>query len=245
VLRLAPARNSRALGSLRTAGRVAQVTWHHGDASGGGARGRVCRWSPASRRRLLFVSGSIDWESLRKEWGGDWLFMTLTYRLDPGAERAKRDLDVLGRRWAREWGACLWAAWSEIAGDGDRLRVDADYARANDMVRYFVAYASTGRKAYQHIVPPTWAESTGRWWGKRGLPIHWEEHELRRADYVRIRRLLLRYRQSRSRRRLSAPHGMNGCWVLGQRSHSLRDAIHRVLQDGSGSRTSSSGGPAP
>jgi hypothetical protein len=172
-------------GTLRTAGRVVQVSWQGGQTSTGGARGRIRRWSPASRRRLLFVAGSVDWEGLRSEWGGEWLFVTLTYRTDPGPDRCKRDLDVLARGWARRWGACrwlwkmefqrrgvvhfhvlawvpksgqvpltayriwLWEAWRRIAGEGDRLRVDVDYSRARDMVRYFVAYADNGRKAYQ------------------------------------------------------------------------------------------------
>ena len=160
---------------------MVQVSWRGGTPIRvSGARGRVCGWSAASRRRLLKVAGSVDWEGVRAEWGGAWLFLTLTYREDPGPERCKRDLDVLARRWARRWGHArwlwkmefqgrgvphfhflgwvpkdgavalaayrwwLWDAWREIAGAGVRQRVDVDYARARDMVRYFVAYASTG-----------------------------------------------------------------------------------------------------
>ena len=226
------------------------------------------RWSPASRRRLLFVSGSVDWEGLRAEWGGEWLFLTLTYRDDPGPERSKRDLDVLARRWAREWGGCRWLwkmefqrrgvvhfhllawvprksrealagyrvwlrrTWREIAGEGLPLRVDADYAKARDMVRYFVAYSTEGRKAYQHIVPSEWVESTGRWWGLRGISVSWEERRLTRSEYVRVRRSLLRYRQSTSRRRLRPLRSSNGCWALGQGTGTLSAAVIRLLGEG-------------
>jgi hypothetical protein len=222
-------------------------------------------WSAASRRRLLRVSGAIDWEGLRDTWGGDWLLATLTYRDDPGPSRAKRDLDVLGRRWARRWGACrwvwkmefqrrgvvhfhvlawvpdtgtapltayrhwLWRSWAEIAGAGQRLRVDADYIRAHDMVRYFVAYAVEARKAYQHVVPESWRSGCGRWWGVRGLPVLWRESVLSGADYIRARRILMRYRRSRSRRKVGRSRGLSGCWVLGQSTHSLRDALYRCL----------------
>src|SRR5439155_16809094 len=81
------------------AGRVVQVSWRAGSSTPLPKRGRVCRWSLASRRRLLKVSGSVDWEGLLAQLGGDWLFVTLTYRTDPGPERSKRDLDVLARRW--------------------------------------------------------------------------------------------------------------------------------------------------
>jgi hypothetical protein len=250
------------------AGRVVQVSWHAGTSTPPPKRGRVCRWSPASRRRLLKVSGSVDWEGLRSGWGGDWLFITLTYRVDPGPERSKRDLDVLARRWVREWASCrwlwkmefqrrgvvhfhvlawvpkrgpealsgyrlwLWKAWEEIAGNGERLRVDADYARARDMVRYFVSYASSTRKAYQHIVPMHWRESSGRWWGLRGIPVTWEEFPLARGEFARVRRTLLRYRRSRSRVRLRSPRAFSGCWVLGERTGSLGEAVIRVLLEG-------------
>jgi len=256
-----------AFGELRAAGRVVEVSWHAGVPAQPVKRGRVCKWSPASRRRLLKVSGSVDWDGLRAEWGGDWLFVTLTYRDDPGPERSKRDLDVLARRWARRWGSCrwlwkmefqrrgvvhfhvlawvpkagvsalvgyrlwLWRAWREIAGNGLQLRVDADYSRANDMVRYFVAYSSLGRKEYQHIVPHNWRMSSGRWWGKRGLPVSWSTHRLSRGEYAAVRRLLVRYRRSRSPGRIRGPRSMSGCWVLGQRTGSLQHGVQRVLTE--------------
>jgi hypothetical protein len=131
-----------------------------------------------------------------------------------------------GYRW---W---LWEAWRDVAGDGERLRVDADYARARDMVRYFVAYSSIGRKAYQHVVPLEWRISSGRWWGLRGITVMWKEYRLDRGEFVRVRRTLLRYRRARAERRLPPPRSLTGCWVLGQRSGSLADAIVRVLMEG-------------
>ncbi len=256
-------------GVLRCAGRVVQVSWRGGGrVRVSGSRGRVRCWSPASRRRLLKVAGSVDWDGVRAEWGGAWLFLTLTYREDPGPERCKRDLDVLARRWARRWGHArwlwkmefqrrgvphfhfigwvpkdgavalaayrwwLWDAWREIAGAGVRQRVDVDYARARDMVRYFVAYASTGWKASQHLVPASWHESSGRWWGVRGLPITWRERPLSRRQFFRIRRTLIRFRRAHSRYPIRCPSSMRGCWVLGERPRVLEGGVVRMLSEG-------------
>jgi len=126
----------------------------------------------------------------------------------------------------------LWDSWREIAGEGVRQPVDVNYARARDMVRYFVAHASTGRKASQHVVPVSWHESTGRWWGVRGLPITWRERPLSRRQFFRVRRTLIQARRASSRHRIKCPSSMAGCWVLGQRAGSLEEAIVRLLGEG-------------
>jgi hypothetical protein len=68
-----------------------------GKQVGGGVRGEVREWSPASRRRLLFGLGCLDFERARGK-GGRWVSLTLTYGKDPGSERFRRD-----RRAFVEW----------------------------------------------------------------------------------------------------------------------------------------------
>ena len=88
-------------GVLRTAGRVVQLKGPPSNAPrSGGCRGRVRQWSSASRRRLLKTAAAIDWDLLADTWGGGWLFVTLTYRDDPGPARCKRDLTSNFSRWA-------------------------------------------------------------------------------------------------------------------------------------------------
>lgn len=228
---------------------------------GGGVRGPVRLWSSASRRRLLKTVAAIDFDQLSESWGGSWFFATLTYKEDPGQSRCKRDLDVLARRWTREFGVCrwvwkmefqrrgvphfhiiawvphthtlgqvrkwLWAAWEETAQQGESLRVDLESVRSKSPASYFVSYARSD-KEIQHRLPELWSGG-GRWWGVRGMSPQWSRRQLSPREFVAARRVLVRYRRSRSRKKFRSPKGLNGCWVLGGNGGSLYLDLCRFL----------------
>jgi hypothetical protein len=57
--------------------------------------------------RLLKSCLATNWEGLLGERGGSLLFVTTTYREDPGPVAAKRDLDALAKRMRRRFGSLI------------------------------------------------------------------------------------------------------------------------------------------
>jgi hypothetical protein len=77
---------------------------------GGGDRGEVREWSAASRRRLLFGLGVLDFEGAQGK-GGRWVSVTLTYGQDPGADRFRRDRANFKRELHRYFGGSPKHVW--------------------------------------------------------------------------------------------------------------------------------------
>lgn len=82
--------------------------------TGGGARGEICGFSVAARRRMREMVSRIDWLHAEKPWG-TWVpfFVTLTYhRESVRSEQAKRDLWAflkrIGRQYPDEFAGVIW-----------------------------------------------------------------------------------------------------------------------------------------
>lgn len=107
-------------GVLGFAGRVVETKFvgDQQEQVGGGERGTIKAWTAASRRRFLFRMAALDFNRLLKLWGGRFVFMTLTYRDDPGPERFHRDRDVFLKRLHRQVGARRWSWKVEFQARG-------------------------------------------------------------------------------------------------------------------------------
>lgn len=255
---------------VRTAGQVVEVaSAFDGQAcSGGGRRGVVECFSPASRRRLFRAMASISWEPL-----GPAQFITLTYPAEfpTDGRTVKAHMHALRKRWARRWGSnptgawklefqargaphihlalvapaspvivrqWLSSAWFEIVASGDLRHLEAgvqvDELRDHPAA-YFAGYVggSRGSKEYQHTVPDGF-ENVGRFWGFWNLSPTWEEHELDRRDFVKLRRLCAAYRRSlakpgTSARKQTAPERSHSLWVV-IRSNSAAVFLARAIR---------------
>lgn len=97
-------------GTLSFAGRVVDVRFEAADQrqQGGGVRDIISCWSAASRRRFLYRLGSIDLGGLTESWGGRFVFVTLTWREDPGPAVVGRQRRALKERWRRRFGEVRW-----------------------------------------------------------------------------------------------------------------------------------------
>jgi hypothetical protein len=96
---------------LGSSGRVCAVRPPRltGPVKGGGRRGQVRGWSAASRRRMLFAVGSLDFAGFVERHGGRWVSMTLTYHLDdPGPDRFALDRYNFIKRLSRRQGYERW-----------------------------------------------------------------------------------------------------------------------------------------
>lgn len=106
-LHISPDQREMATAVVALGGRMLQLHRTHpplgpGDERPGGPRGKVSRFSPASRRRLMIKLNSLNrTKPLRAT------LITLTYprQFSRDARQWKRDLDTLNKRLTRKWGA--------------------------------------------------------------------------------------------------------------------------------------------
>ncbi len=108
--------------------------------------------------------------------------------------------DECRRAVAEEFKAWQSQAWFEVVGSGSE-----DHRKAGtrfEFFRYepsncFTSYVG-GEKEYQHEIPEGF-KNMGRWWGTRGgLKVNWARAELTRAEHIRYRRTVRRYRRARA-----------------------------------------------
>lgn len=83
---------------VRIGGSLVQVKTGVGGGSGGGIRGDVVGFSSASRRRLMRLIASLERDARP-------VFVTMTYPdvFPEGLDKWKRDIDVFGKRLARQY----------------------------------------------------------------------------------------------------------------------------------------------
>jgi hypothetical protein len=81
----------------------------------GAKRKAVTGWTAASRRRFLRMAAALDFEAVENDWGGRFMFVTLTYRNDPGPRNFKRHLHhfqvALRRYMGQLYNAPLLGVW--------------------------------------------------------------------------------------------------------------------------------------
>lgn len=119
-----------------------------------------------------------------------------------------------------------WASltWYRIVGSGDErhlragVGVDRQFCSRAKSVKalawYFAKHnAKHSTKHYQNEVPAGF-EDVGRFWGYWTLEPKVTRVELSTQEFVEVRRLLARLRQSKTGKRRSAPSRLIGLWAL-------------------------------
>lgn len=140
----------------------------------------------------------------------------------------------LGLEDFREW---LSHSWYDVVDSGDPKHLKAgtssEVARDNAAF-YFAGYTSGKDKKYQDEVPEAF-RNVGRFWGLWNIQPAWERQEISARDWFQLRRLLVRYRQSRARTakkpyRFHSPQ-QGGLWAIGgKRSDDFYCEVQRAME---------------